>query len=409
MINKNTNNNQQKNKTFRKKLFIESAYATILVFLILWLFFVTINISFKPFNYVAKALKEVQLTDMYFSHLQNNSVDTNIVLVNIEDIDRKSIADLVQKIDSARARVIGLDVFFVNRNDSIGDVALEKAFSRIGNKLIIASFIDTEMNRPDTKYRYYKEVIYGHANLPNNETSTDVVRWFNPKLDMENEQIWSFSAMIAKKYSENDFKLLEKRSNNQELINYSGDINSYQVYNHDEIMQKSISELSSLKGKIVLVGYLGGKCVTTGDMDDKFYTPVNPAYYGRSLPDMYGLVIHANIVSMILKGNYIETLPTWVLFLISFILVYLHIILFVWFYIKKHIWYHTAAKLIQLASFTIMLLIVFQLFTNFDLLFQTKYMLLGIILSADVLYIYEALANLLRKALHIKSIFAHNE
>ncbi len=405
---KNDKLRNNKNKhSFRKKLLLESFLATLFVFLVLWLFFITIKISFKPFNYVAKALKEVQLTDMYFSQLQSNNVDTNIVLVNIEDIDRQSIAALIQKIDSAGPRVIGMDVFFVDRNDSLGDPALKKVFNTVGNKLVLSVFINPETKLPDEKYKYFKNVIYGHANLPNNENNTNVIRWFNPQIKSEDQPIWAFSAMIAKAYSDTSFKVFEKRSDDQEQINYSGDINSYLLLNHDEIMQKKNSELSFLKGKIVMIGYLGGQCRTTDDMNDKFYTPVNPVYYGRSLPDMFGLVIHANIVSMILTHNYINAIPSWLLFLVSFFIIYLHIILFSWFYIKKSIWYHLAAKLIQLVTFTAILLIVFQLFANCHLFVQTKYILLGIILSADMLYFYDALTKLFGKIFHVKSIFSH--
>ena len=101
-----------KKKSALSKLLVESLMATVLVFFVFWVLFLTINISFKPFNFVAKAIKEVNLSDFYFSGLQSPVVDTNIVLVNIEDLGRKDIAALVDKIYKVNPAVIGLDVFF---------------------------------------------------------------------------------------------------------------------------------------------------------------------------------------------------------------------------------------------------------------------------------------------------------
>ncbi|MEO6540052.1 MAG: hypothetical protein ABIN74_03630, partial [Ferruginibacter sp.] len=127
----------------------------------------------------------------------------------------------------------------------------------------------------------------------------------------------------------------------------------------------------------------------------------------RALPDMYGLVIHANIVSMLIEENYIWHPAGWLVFILSFIIVFVHIVPFIYFYVNRHLWYHVFVKIGQLLSFSFILLIVFLIFKHTAVLISTKYILLPVILAADILYLYEALAVLIYKKTGIKSIFIH--
>ena len=58
------------------------------------------------------------------------------------------------------------------------------------------------------------------------------------------------------------------------------------------------------------------------DIEDKFFTPLNEYTVGKSDKDMYGTVIHANIVSMLINNDFIFELSIfWVAFL-TFISMY---------------------------------------------------------------------------------------
>ncbi len=390
-----------------KKIYKEAFLATLMVFAIMWIFFLTISISFKPFNYVAKTLKNIQLTDIYFSNLSNDKAVEDIVLVNIENLDREGIAMLTEKINNTRPKVIGLDIFFENRVDTIGDPLLEKAFRNASDKLVLAGRYDMNTQSYNENYRYYKNIAYGHADLVTNNERTKPVRTFHPRHKSKSGYLYSFAAKIAEKAAPEKFKELEERNKKKELINYTGDRNTFVSLNYRDVLASPPEELNFLKDKIVLLGYLGGMNRKSGDEDDKFFTPVNTNYVGRSLPDMYGLTIHANIISMILKENYIKRIPLWFLLIISFVLVYLHVLPFAYFFIKHHLWYHVNAKIFQLISVSVILLLVFILFKGTNILFPTKYLLLGVVLSVDVLYFYEALAILAHKKLGWNSIFVH--
>jgi CHASE2 domain-containing sensor protein len=383
----------------------ESLLATTLVFIVFWILFLVISISFKPFNFVAKAIKDVNLTDFYFSGLQSSQADTNIVLVNIEDLGRKDIAALIDKIYQANPAVIGLDVFFSDNKDSIGDPLLYGSIRRAADKLVMAGSYDEENKVFNNDYKTFTGNLYGHANIMTNEDRTEVVRKFEPAYHVGDTTILSFSSLIARKYNQHAFDVLARRGKKTEYINYKGDKNTYRLLNHREIMKDSLADISFMKNKIVMIGFLGGKNKSTEDFNDIFYTPVNKHYYGRALPDMYGLVIHANIVSMVLEENYIWSMPGWLVFILSFIITFLHIVPFIYFYVNRHLWYHVFVKIGQLLSFSFILLIVFLIFKNTAVLISTKYILLPVILAADILYLYEALAVLTYKKTGIKSIF----
>lgn len=390
-----------------KKLFTESLLATILVFIVLWLLFTTINISFKPFNYVVKSIKKINLNDLYFSSIENNSIDTNIIIINIEDLDRKGIADVLSKVQEAKPAVIGLDVFFSNQLITPDDSLLKSTIHDLGDKVVMVSAYNNDGDI-DKDYWSLNNTNYGHSGLLTNEDRTEVVREFEPKINSNEEYINSFSSEIAKRYSAKAYQSLEHRNHKKETIHYIGGEHAFRIINYMDLLTSSEKDLRALKNKIVLVGFCGGYLNNTADLDDIFYTPVGFNMSANRLPDMYGILVHANIISMIINGKYINHSPGWIVILITVVLTFLHVIAFTFFYVKKHLYYHIAAKLIQLVSFILILWLVFLAFSHFHYYIPTKYILVSVILSVDVLYLYEALAVLLYKKAKIKSIFVHD-
>jgi len=77
-----------------------------------------------------------------------------------------------------------------------------------------------------------------------------------------------------------------------------------------------------------------GTDLSTQTVDDAFFTPLNEKYAGRSFPDMYGIVIHANIISMLLTGNYIGQMPYIFSVIFAIILCYINALILV--YMKKN-------------------------------------------------------------------------
>ena len=55
-------------------------------------------------------------------------------------------------------------------------------------------------------------------------------------------------------------------------------------------------------------------------MKDRYFTPLNEKYSGRSHPDMHGVLVHANIISMIQHADYINEVSEVRLYIIAFLL-----------------------------------------------------------------------------------------
>src|SRR5690606_13240589 len=120
----------------------------------------------------------------------------------------------------------------------------------------------------------------------------------------------------------------------------------------------------TIKDKVVIFGYLGAEL---GDPSwtDRFYTPLNQVLAGKSNPDMFGVVIHANIVSMILHGEYINSMPDWGEILMGFVLCVLNMALFLKIMYRLPDWYDGITKLIQVIEiflFTVLMVLVFHWF-----------------------------------------------
>lgn len=382
----------------------ESILGTVLVYIVLWILFYAINISFKPFNYISNTVKDINLNDMYFSSVANNMVDTNIIVINIEDINRKGIADLLNKISDANPRVIGLDVFFSIHNKTEHDEYVKNTLHRLRDKLVIAVNYDKEGNLDQNFWQFDHTYNIGHAGILTNEQNTSVVREFNKKIISQDREVWSFASKIAKKYDIERFNILKKRKFDNEKINYIGNTQAFRSINHSDLMNFSKSDLELLYDKIVLVGFFGGKTKSTDDLKDMYYTPVGFEISANRNPDMYGLIIHANILSMILNDKYINQASNVFVYIISFIITFIHVWFFTYFFVKKHLYYHVFAKLMQLISFSLILWIIFVLFSQYNYFFPSKYLLLPVILSVDVLYLYEALAIFFGKTIKRNSV-----
>jgi CHASE2 domain-containing sensor protein len=153
-----------------------------------------------------------------------------------------------------------------------------------------------------------------------------------------------------------------------------------------------------------LLGYVS---FNPNDIEDKHFTPMNAKYTGRTLPDMNGIFIHANIINMIQADDYIGYIPGWLMAIVAFLLCWLHMALFIKDYLDNHIWFHLLAKIAQIISAVFFVYLGLLCFHQFDLKVNMTVTLVAIVLSVDILYFYEAFATWLHKKYHFKTIFTH--
>ncbi len=118
---------------------------------------------------------------------------------------------------------------------------------------------------------------------------------------------------------------------------------------------------SLFKDKIVIMGFLGKRF---GDpaWEDKFFTPLNKSVAGRANPDMFGPVIHANSVIMILNEDYINQLEEWQKYAIASILCILTVALFKVIDDRLPIWYDALSVIVQIVEILIISGVVVWMF-----------------------------------------------
>jgi len=156
------------------------------------------------------------------------------------------------------------------------------------------------------------------------------VRAYVPYLEIEKEHEikTAFSTQLASMLDSNILDILQKRNHEFEWINFKriqpGErsmvfpINSKRNVHYIQmdidkfVRDSSIYDSAYFKNKIVLIGFCG-ETPNSFSMNDRYFTPLNQQYTGRSLPDMFGVVIHANIISMLLEKSFINEVPHFII------------------------------------------------------------------------------------------------
>ncbi len=383
----------------------DTIFATIAVFVFLVLLGL-IPINFYVLNPMKLALKDFDFNDITYAKLekgQNNPIDPRIAIVNIGHLDRAEIGFLIEKINSYQPKVIGLDTWFENEKDPEKDSILRNVFIKTNN-LVAVSVAIPEKHDFSIQKNHFDDAIpkRGYANLIGEEIGT--IRNYSPFETVNGEKYPQITTAIIKEYDTVAYNKLVKRKKEVETINYTRRVNQYQIIEHEDLMMDNV-EGSLLKDKIVLMGYINPD---QNDIEDKKFTPMNAKFAGKSLPDMNGIIVQANIISMVLDENYIKKTPKWVAWLLAVVIGWIHMSLFIRYYLEDHIWFHLVAKLAQVFSAIFFAYLGMEIFDKFGLKLDMKYTLYVIVLAVDVIYFYEAFVTWLHKKFKYQTIFSHH-
>jgi len=335
----------------------------------------------------------------------NTKIDKRITIVNIGHADREGIAMMIDKAASYKPKVMALDVLFYTEKDPAQDSMLSATFKRNKNLVAAQQLIPTgpDGDTINTTGNYIKGASqYAYVNFFTDQLAS--VRTYEP-FERDHKKILykSFTSEIINLYDSTAYKELRKKGNSKTLINYSRHQKQYNVVEWENLMQDQVDS-SLFKDKIVLFGFIA----TAEEPDlisDKFFTPMNSRWYGKSIPDMHGIVVHANIISMALDDDYIKKLPSWANVLIAVLVCWLHMSFFVRYYLESHIWFHLVAKIAQVLSAIFFVWLGIYLFDQYRLKVDLKMSLIVIVLAVDVIYFYEAWAVWMHKKYHYKTVF----
>jgi CHASE2 domain-containing sensor protein len=375
----------------------DTLFATLAVFIVMGFFsFIPINTHFL--DPIHLALSDFDYNDLAYAKMhknENTPTDTNIVIVNVGQGNRQEIAAMIATIDSQSPKAIGVDILFNAKKDAAGDSLLSNQFST--NKKLIGAY---NINAPSGRGYFYKQSANkGFANFVGQEEG--VIRHFTPV--EKKEQVPAFAVAVLKVADAKSYDELLKRKQITEIINYKRKADKYLIIDGMDLLAgKAVP--SVFANKIVLLGYVSNG---VNDVEDKHFTPMNEKYTGRALPDMNGVFIHANIISMAQDHDYIHRMPAWLMWSIAFLLCWLHMALFIKDYLDNHIWFHLLAKIAQIISAVFFVYLGLLFFHQFDTQMNMTATLAAIILAVDVLYFYEAFATWLHKKKGYKTIFTH--
>lgn len=383
----------------------DTLFATIAVFVFLILLGM-IPINFYVLNPMKIALKDFDFNDVSYAKLEkgkNVQNDRRIVIVNTGQLDRAELGFLIEKVSSYQPKVIGLDIYFEEAKEPANDSILRETFKKVKN-IVGVSVAVPEKKDFSIRKNYFDDVNTnrGYANLVGEDIGT--IRYYSPFEIVNGKKYPQITSAIVREYDKQAYDKLEKRHKDVETINYKRRVDKYQVLEPEQILMDGVDS-NLIKDKIVLLGYVN---LDPNNIEDKKFTPMNEKFAGKSNPDMNGIIVQANIISMVLDGSYIKKTPKWVAWLVAIVIGWIHMSLFIRYYLESHIWFHLVAKLAQLFSVLFFAYLGIFIFDKFEIKLDMKYSLYVIALAVDVIYFYEAFVTWLHRKYNYQTIFGHH-
>ncbi len=394
---------------FLKSFFTEYLLLNLVIFgCVALISLVVLNISF--FDPFTQAFRDFTLTDLYYSKIKdrNEIYKGPVILVNIENKNRQEIAFLLQQIETGKPKVVALD-FLLKKHQSPQDSILKQIFDE--NKNIVFNFIADFDDEKQNEYNdsFFTTKADGYSNLVSENIEYSTIRNYYPFY--QNHE--AFTSAIIKKYDSTIYTDLLKWKNKKVEIHFTGNLSNFTYYTFNEVTDPDFNS-AIFENKIVLLGYFGLNEFKTGNLrldEDKFFTPLNPQLSGRSYPDMYGVVIHANIIRMILEHNFIRVVPTWLVIFISFIILWFILPMMCGLFFKGDIWFNTTGTLLQLVGSILVVFFCVLIYRHFNTKFDPGFLLTCVVLLPTFINLYEALLVFLKHKikLPVKSAFLEKD
>lgn len=359
-----------------------------------------LNTSF--FNPLSKALKDFSFLDVYYAErlAPKTSVNTDIILVNIEHQSREHLALVLQKIQQSQPKVIGFDVILKSFEKTKTDTLLAQLLK---SKNVVQTYIFQPDSSNTNSHPFFKsKAIRGFANF-NFNPDYGVIREFTGFYESEGEMLPAFSAAMARQYLSEDqwnSKELDAKLENSRVINYQGDLDHFMNFTASQIIE--LEELSLLKDKAVILGYLGSPTGNSFDIEDKHFTPLNSITAGKSVPDMYGAVIHANILSMLISDRFMYKISNFWMIVLMFICSFIASVYFIWLNKRLKISYRTVRKAVILV-FSILLMWIALLLFKSGIVLKIAPIILVTVFSAGFVKYYKHLIRYIKTKRKFKS------
>ena len=378
----------------KTKYFTHVMLITVLIFLFLYIISL-LQINVKAINPLTRSLVDYEITDVVFAKFRDKSIvdfEEDIVIVNTGKPDRKLITDAVAKLNLYKPKAIGIDVLFKDLKDPKTDARMQDVF-RSTPGLVLATVLG-KYNEETNEFEYTDEcnpyfcdsIPTGYINfVAKPETS---IRLFSVSEPTDDVPQIAFAARVSQIADPSKAEKLLKKKRESLRINYKGGSESFVHYEIDQLIESKQDLTAVFKDKIVLFGYTGSD-EWSQSMRDKFYTPLNDKVTTKSLPDMYGVLIHANIISMIMHEDYIIEMPDWVNMLLSILIIMLSVAIIRMDFVSYKRVYWIFIKLLQVLVFIFLFSLVVGVFYFFNVRLNLIIGIFGALIAWDVTDFYE--------------------
>lgn len=310
----------------------------VLVFIIL--FFAPFILEIKIFEPIKRYFSDFELIDIGYPDFgQFETADTNIVLVNTiyKDtvLSNRAIAEIIEWIQEHQPKVLAIEKPLEKSGNTEDDFYLDLVLSRYDNIIIgyeLKNYSDSLQEylikkTSDSSFSNIKMTGFSNLLLKKDKKYYKV-REFNPYFIHNNKIDTSISFKILELFDKTKVEKFLERNNNQELIAYIGTFKNFSRCSLEDIIIGNVNP-ELFKGKIILFGKFqeissSNPCL----LEDIYFTPLNKIQSSKTFPDMYSIEIQANIISMLINGNYTYTIPSIINILIAIFFVYLNILIF---------------------------------------------------------------------------------
>ena len=367
---------------------------------------------------IGDALEGYEMTDQVFSNEMWRippPVEDDIIIINMGEQSRRITAEQINIINSFGPKVIGLDAIFRDPKpeDAIGDLMLAGALSVTDNVVMYAKLLDAgddniwndvefsnpmfTLNHPTASVNLIIEKDGGLQWMHKTARSFFPREFLRDSKTGEIDTVLAFGVEIVKMFEPEKAKKFLARNVEEELINYTGNVLDYGLTRTGtrffaldwwQVLDTMQYTPDLLRDKIVLLGFLGKNFDDKLTVEDKYYTPLNAKYTGRTNPDMFGVVIHANIIAMILNEQYLDQMKETTAWVLAVLVCFLNVVVFSIIYYKLDKWYDGITKLIQLVEALILTFIIIIVFHYFDFKLNLTWTIIAVLFAGDSLEVY---------------------
>jgi CHASE2 domain-containing sensor protein len=391
----------------KTQLYKEAFFASVLVIA------VDILVSFVPWKFelirpIKQGFNDFNVYDLRYSGADTvvGRKDTSITLLGIGDT-RQQITEELNRIAPFRPRIVCIDAIFNVPGDPAVDSGLIDAVRKFPH-LVLASRYSVDSGKEDIQTSFFQSRIPdasdGFFNFV--EGPEDIKRHFTPFLTVNGQSYPAMTTRLLEILSPNDYQYLTNRHNTLETINYAGNLSHYNVVPLDHLLHPVREDLSGyFHDKIVFIGFF--KTEKPDILEDIHFTPMNDRRGGKSFPDMYGVVVHANILEMMLDRHYINVLPVWGVYACTFVIVFFINIFYIRKVSRSHKHNHILLFFLQFALAIGLLYLALVIFDVFDFALDSMPILIAVVLSFEIFWLYEWLAVKMHKLIGYET-FLHD-